>query len=282
MLESAVNRLAQLRVGPFVLSEIRYSPDVRQAVHAHADAGITLVLGGSLAERVGSRHEIAHALSIVVKPADTQHANHIGDAGAHTFQLCFSPHAMSPDHDMSWAWHHGGFMLREFVRLLELVRSRRSGEIEAACFDLLAAAHKVESAAGEPPRWLTLVCEHINDLLPQRVQVRDLADYAGVHPVYLARQFRRFLGCTVTDFIAARRLQFAAAVIQQPRPQLAAVAFRAGYADQSHLTRSFRKAAGVTPRQFRRLIAGEVASRSRKSGLKQALLQGNLQHQGDS
>jgi AraC-like DNA-binding protein len=37
---------------------------------------------------------------------------------------------------------------------------------------------------------------------------------------------------------------------------LAGAAYDAGYADQSHLTRSFRNSIGLTPRSYRSLVRG--------------------------
>jgi AraC family transcriptional regulator len=252
--------VAHIEAGPFTLNELRYAPVSAQQRHAHGDLGLTLLLSGSLEESVGTRQEIAQPLSVVVKPADTEHANRIGSGGAHTLQLRVRPQVLPPETALAWGWHHNGTMLREFIRLLMLFRSRAAQEIENASYDLIAAAQTAATVAPNCPPWLERVREQIHDVLPRPLRVHELAQHAGVHPVYLARQFRRFMGCSVSDYLAARRLQLAASALQQPRRPISAIAYQAGYADQSHLTRSFRRGMGVTPRHFRGLINVEVAS----------------------
>ena len=77
---------------------------------------------------------------------------------------------------------------------------------------------------------------------------------AGVHPVHLARTFRREYGVTVGEYARALRLDWAQALLSDPDLSLAEVAAGAGFADQSHFTRAFRAYAGVTPGRYRELL----------------------------
>jgi AraC family transcriptional regulator len=73
--------------------------------------------------------------------------------------------------------------------------------------------------------------------------------------VYLARAFRRAYGCSITEYVQRHRIRRAAALIADRRLPLTQAAYAAGFADQSHLCRSFRRHAGVTPSAFRALAA---------------------------
>jgi AraC family transcriptional regulator len=144
------------------------------------------------------------------------------------------------------------------MRVLAAFRAR-DRNLENEVLDLLAAVRPLQPQAGQdPPRWLVRAREEIEDTLPAVLRVQQLARTADVHPVYLARQFRRFYGCSVTDYMARRRTQLAASYLARPGLALSAVAYQAGYADQSHFCRGFRAATGVTPRAYRTLT--QVAS----------------------
>jgi AraC-like DNA-binding protein len=65
--------------------------------------------------------------------------------------------------------------------------------------------------------------------------------------------FRRNQGCTVGEYVRRLRLDFAVDALVNPHSSLAEVASAAGFADQSHLTRTFRSYFGVTPSEYRRL-----------------------------
>jgi AraC family transcriptional regulator len=88
-------------------------------------------------------------------------------------------------------------------------------------------------------------------LAPPRVHA--LAASADVHPVYLARQFRRFYGCSVSEYIQQRRLQRTADLMTSGDEPLSVVSYRAGFADQAHMCRVFRAHMGITPGTFRQL-----------------------------
>ncbi|HET6701301.1 MAG TPA: helix-turn-helix transcriptional regulator, partial [Gemmatimonadaceae bacterium] len=89
------------------------------------------------------------------------------------------------------------------------------------------------------------------------VRVREIAARAGVHPVYLARRFRRFFGSSVVSYLQRGRVTRAADLIASSSLPLSTVAFEAGFADQSHLNRSFRAGTGFTPGAY----AGFIRSR---------------------
>jgi len=76
----------------------------------------------------------------------------------------------------------------------------------------------------------------------------------GMDRWQIARQFRRRYGVSPYRFLVQRRLDAARAAIQAGAP-LAEAAVAAGFADQSHMTRHFRRATGLTPAQWRRLTA---------------------------
>lgn len=71
----------------------------------------------------------------------------------------------------------------------------------------------------------------------------------------LSRDFRAVFGTSPYRFVLMRRLDKAQALIAQGHA-LADVAASCLFADQSHMTRSFRKAFGITPRLWLRAARG--------------------------
>jgi len=80
-----------------------------------------------------------------------------------------------------------------------------------------------------------------------------LAATVGVHPVHLAREFRRrfheTVGHRIRDLRVARACQLLA---ESPLP-LVEIAMEVGYADQAGFSTVFRQRTGLTPSEFRRL-----------------------------
>ena len=81
----------------------------------------------------------------------------------------------------------------------------------------------------------------------QPVSLEMLEQHAERDRWRLSRDFRVVFGTSPYRFLLMRRLQQAQALIAQGHA-LADVAARCLFADQSHMTRSFRKAFGITPR----------------------------------
>lgn len=83
-----------------------------------------------------------------------------------------------------------------------------------------------------------------------------LAAEAHLSEFHFARMFRASLGCTVHDWVAARRLDRARALLRETALPLADIAAACGYAGASHLSRHVKAATGATPGQFRRALRG--------------------------
>ena len=247
-----------LTVGPFTICENIYPADGVQTRHAHDKGSMTLMLAGSLREQVNKREVHARPLSMVVKPVGTEHANRFGGRGAHTLQLRIDDDAATDGVLRDWRWDHCNFAVRDFLAVLRLLRADDRPAAEIAAYDLLSTVGESPMRTPGSPRWLLDVCAHIDDLLPGSVRVDDVARAASVHPVYLARQFRRFFNSSVTGYIAAGRAQHAAQLLCDTPSRLADAALRAGYSDQSHMTRALRAATGLTPRALQRLLTGQV------------------------
>lgn len=244
--------------------EVRYRSRLTQPRHAHAETTVTLVVSGSLRETVGRAQEVARALSIVVKPGDTEHADQFGAQGTRTLQIGLTAAEAATLREWEpaarqWRWTHAGPAVPAFLRLLAIVRTRPDDDVlvERGATDVLSSLREpAEDTRGDPPVWLARVREEMDDV-GSGVRVRDIAAQAGVHPVYLARQFRRFFGSSVVSYLQRRRVTRAADLIASSSLPLSRIALESGFADQSHLSRSFRSGTGFTPGAY----AGFIRSR---------------------
>ena len=246
---------------PLALDLSRYSP-ASQPKHADSILQISLVLRGHLMERVGRTTEQAGPLSLVVKFPGVEHANEYGPDGVLILRNGVRPDFMTGLVDdvarlPAWRWWHGSLRLEPMVRLLQ-----RAGQArvtlhpdDAELVDLLAflTGAALRTGRGTPPAWLEQVRERLADETgPTRVG--EIARSAGVHPVYLARCFRRWYGCSVTEHLAHLRLRRATALLRHPGLTLSRIAHRAGFSDQAHFGNRFREATGLSHGRFRALV----------------------------
>jgi AraC-like DNA-binding protein len=89
------------------------------------------------------------------------------------------------------------------------------------------------------------------------VRSSELESITGLTRYELARQFRLMLGTSPHRYLVMRRLELARDRMHADRP-LAEVACDAGFADQAHFTRAFKRAFGLTPARYRALRAARA------------------------
>ncbi len=126
-------------------------------------------------------------------------------------------------------------------------------QVEAAVLELVAATlASNRRRESEPPAWLRRIREQIQDEPSHIPSTTALAAESGYHPVYVARAFRQFYGIGLGEYSRLVRAEYALELLAKQDEALSQVAFRAGYADQSHLTRSLRHLTGFTPGEIRK------------------------------
>ena len=96
----------------------------------------------------------------------------------------------------------------------------------------------------------------LHDRFNEALTLTDVAEDVNVHPVHLSREFKREFGWTVGDYVRRLRVDFVRRQLSTGAA-LADLALQAGFADQSHLTRVFKRLTGQTPHQLR--AAGRAA-----------------------
>ncbi len=119
-----------------------------------------------------------------------------------------------------------------------------------ALFDLATALQAVAGAPASRARGDLRAAQtaraFIHDRLAQPVTLDDLAAATGRDRWALSRDFRSFFGTSPYRYLVLRRLELARRRMRAG-DSLADSAAAAGFADQSHMTRQFAKAYGVTP-----------------------------------
>jgi AraC family transcriptional regulator len=98
---------------------------------------------------------------------------------------------------------------------------------------------------------LRAVVEYIEEHLDTSLTLEQMAAVANLSPYHFARQFKVATGLPPHQYVIVRRIERARLLLQQGDLSLAEIAARAGFSDQSHFSRHFKRCVGVTPGQFR-------------------------------
>jgi transcriptional regulator of acetoin/glycerol metabolism len=95
------------------------------------------------------------------------------------------------------------------------------------------------------------VRECVEAHLSESIDLTMLAAAAGLSMHHFARQFKQSAGVTPHRYLTQKRVERAQEMLAQTDLSLSAIAYAAGFSDQSHLARHFRHILGTTPREFR-------------------------------
>ena len=121
--------------------------------------------------------------------------------------------------------------------------------------------------AEDRPGWPRHAPEHaavrrVAALLRERsgddLSLSELAAHARLSPFHLARVFERETGLPPHAYLLQVRLGRATELLAGSG-RLADIAADCGFADQSHLTREFKRAKGVTPGRYRKILQNSAA-----------------------
>lgn len=231
-----------------------YAPLEYQSPHSHDTANITLIRSGALVERSAAYVTRANAFSVVVKPQYCVHADDFGPAGAQTLQLRLSPElARLFTRFMDYRWIPNGEAGRAMAAFLS-DPAPDSLRIWNGFIDVLGAlpVPAAMKERGVPDRKLRDLAARISESPGEGLSVREVAAQLGMHPVSLARAFRRQHGFSITGYIRRARILHACRLMHDRSLSLTAIALETGFADQAHLTRAFCAETGLPPGAFRK------------------------------
>lgn len=124
------------------------------------------------------------------------------------------------------------------------------GESVIAALIAHVAGAPEPAAAALAPRGRQRALDLIEAHFARPLSLEELARAAGLSVRQFTRAFRATLGCSPHQYILRRRVDHAKRLIGEGH-ELADVAQRCGFADQSQLTRTFVRCTGLTPGRFR-------------------------------
>lgn len=247
-----------LDITGFTLTELSFQPNHRLSRHLHEDPGYCLLLDGSYAENYGHRKLTCKPWTLLFRPPGEPHSNDIHVTGAHCFTIEPKTQWLADIRDhtalLDGAYVFQGPWAAWFS--LKIYNEFLSGEISR----LLVEGLMLAIASGDsykqrrilnPPRWLDRAKEIVHDRFAERLTIAEIADSVGVHPVYLAQLFRQHFRCTIGEYLRQLRIEFACRKIATSDASLVEVSLTAGFSNQAHFSRVFKRLTNMTPTEYR-------------------------------
>lgn len=126
---------------------------------------------------------------------------------------------------------------------------------EALLFQALAQMQGDSAAASkQSPFWVDRLKEILNDNIAGKFTLAQLTAMLQIHPVHLSRDFSKYFGCNLGEYIRKLRIEKAFALLPVKNLSLTDIAHTCGFADQSHFLRSFKSFNQANPTVYRKLL----------------------------
>ena len=123
----------------------------------------------------------------------------------------------------------------------------------------IGAERRVGTLSQPARRRADAVCNYLQRAYARPVSLAEVAAVAHLSPPALSRFFRHALGRTVTEYVTELRIAAAGKLLSDSDLPVAAIAARCAYDNLSNFNRRFRLLKGMTPREYRGVMAGPVA-----------------------
>jgi AraC-like DNA-binding protein len=257
--------------------------------HAHGTFGLGVMERGAQRSASGRGEVEAHAGDVITtNPGEVHDGRPLDDAGRHWWIVYFEPPALTQALDSSAGRSAAAVELtapvcqdvplRAALRQLFAALERWTGLATPGPSDILACDEALAALggllpgrmlAGRPPAPargvdLRAVRERLADEMLAPPSLAELAAMAGLSRFQLVRRFQRAHGLPPYRWLLMQRAELARRQIATGAA-LAHAAAQAGFADQSHMTRTFVSCFGFTPGAWRRSVAATRPRGSRRA-----------------
>ena len=253
----------------FRLSERRYQPNTESPVHVHRNAYIIITLDGKYYSTFGTRTEEFKRWTVSFHEAGASHTSRYTDQGARVLYVELPVEQLRqfsdrPGSHLKTFTLHGGMAemtARQLYREFDDPDNLSSMVMDGLVLQLFAQlCRRRKELPQSLPRWLGRVDEIIRMRFTEQLGLESLARAVSVHPVHLAREYRRCYNSTIGEQIRRLRIEYACRQLTDTDDSLSTIALAAGFADQSHFATGFKKQIGMAPSAFRRATRNNVSS----------------------
>jgi AraC family transcriptional regulator len=248
-------------VSGFRLMEHLYSPKTKLPVHVHEQSLLWIAMKGHCSEIYAGKVRQHETLTVEFLPSNEIHTLHFPYVEMRSFAIAIAPQWLERMRESSLSLEYsvhsrGGLLAGLFMKLYKEFREMDEASslaIEGLALEMLAevSRRQVRGSGRKPPRWLAQALELLREQFSEHLTITYLATSVGVHPVHLAREFLKFYRCTIGEYIRRLRIEQACRELSTSDASLAAIASGAGFSDQSHFSRTFKRLVDMTPAQYR-------------------------------
>jgi AraC family transcriptional regulator len=253
----------------FALSERLFDSQYGLSAHAHVKDYLIVTLDGRHTSTFDTRTEEFKPWTVAYHQAGTMHTSRYGPGGARVLYIELSRNRVrefwrTPVSHLTHFTSNGGVVEWTARRLYdEFSAADRFSPLLTDGLVMQLLGHLVRRRDSIPqrmPTWLGNASETIRLRFAEPLSLAQIAQMVSVHPVHLAREYRKYHQCTVGEQIRKLRIEHACNQLCETELSVAEIALASGFFDQSHFAASFKQQIGIPPSAYRKMVKTKLLS----------------------
>lgn len=247
----------------FDFFEVEHSPNAYVPVHTHEIPHFMFVVKGTYNSDVRNKYIDCSPSTVLFHPAGVTHQDHFSSKGGKFLSIFLDEQKVEylndyksqlQNHTLKFHESELSWLGTKILYELRFIDSLSPIVLEGMTNELLAyVIRQNKKEPRHPPSWLKIAYELINDKCAEPMTIAEIAETVGVHPLYLARTFKKFFYCSPGEYLRKRRIKKASELLINSDNTLVQIALKCGYSDQSQFTKSFKKHTSYTPGKYRQI-----------------------------
>ena len=253
--------------------ELRQVEDGRQvcyAPHSHTQWSIGAITGGRSTYCYRSdRYRVVAGDLVLMNPEWVHHCNPIEDEPWAYFMMYVDTDWLTdlryrsgllPSrqwHDIETPMVSDALWYQRYCQMADCLLDNRRDLLEKQTEVVSFLSDLMHELASQPtdthpqaPDTLRALAAYLDEHVAEDISLEDLCDRSGYSAGHLVRAFKQHFGLTPHAYLVNRRIQLGRQALKEGTPIIDA-ALDAGFADQAHFQRTFKRLMAATPKQYR-------------------------------
>lgn len=233
--------------------------------HYHENAYFTFILQGNLIEGNKKESYNCSAGSLLFHSWQEPHFNVKPEGYTRGFHIEFDKNCFA-DFAFDDAGLQGSFcienpdikfLLYKIFRETKICDDVTLSSVQMILFEIFGQMLRLKrNARGKKPLWTNKLKEILRDGYAGEISLKKLSGELNIHPAHLSRDFSKHFYCTFGEYVRKIRVEKSLAFLADKNLSLTEIAFRCGFADQSHFLRCFKQINGASPSAYRKILFG--------------------------
>jgi len=241
------------------IERVKIPPNFEFKNHSHCNSHICIIGGGSFEEVKGKKTFECKKQSIRISKPAANHEIYFGSEGAECIIIQLNKRFANLG-CFGFRFKEDSFFSSDSQNINDFFNTQNINNTSPSGLEILLKKFLVISLNENElyePDWLKEAKDIVDSNPSYSFDSSKIAEKVGVHRVHLSRSFSKYTGCTLHEYIILRKLHEAHKFLKEPDLNISAAAYEAGFSDQSHFNKIFKKYFNTNPKIYKsKLLSG--------------------------